>query len=320
VKACLSFAACVTAVSGLAADLVPPVGAPYHPPDIEIAWNAPTNDLPADLWVYRVIPQTLSPAVISNAMAVGSFMTADAIKSPFPIPIQDTHLLCFRTSRGGSRSLYIAPSLGWMKYEKATDYKELGKEVPSDEAVGNLAMNVLFQLGADRSQVVERKSRWAASHGDTDSTGTKLTETIYSRGATLDRRVDGIPMPGEGLLVNFGNYAEVKSFNFSWRNLQPYEAHRVATPQQIGQWIKQGRAFWLASGSEREDFSQARKLTTTKITLFYRGNNEMEPQRLVYPYARLEVTADLGKTNATLYLQCPIISDADGDKPSQNQQ
>jgi hypothetical protein len=39
----------------------------------EILWTAPTNGLPRALWIYKIIPEAFSAAMVSNAMKIGSF-------------------------------------------------------------------------------------------------------------------------------------------------------------------------------------------------------------------------------------------------------
>jgi hypothetical protein len=61
----LIFGSCLTSP----ADLLRLAGVAYLPPtNLEITWSAPTNELPHGLWVYKVIPQDFSMAVISNAI------------------------------------------------------------------------------------------------------------------------------------------------------------------------------------------------------------------------------------------------------------
>jgi len=52
-------------------------GLPLEKGEYDLVWDAPTNELPSALWVYRVLPAQFSPMVISNLMALGSFTLRD---------------------------------------------------------------------------------------------------------------------------------------------------------------------------------------------------------------------------------------------------
>ncbi|HEY0551381.1 MAG TPA: hypothetical protein VGF13_17385 [Verrucomicrobiae bacterium] len=55
-----------------AADL--PQGAPLSPgKNVAVEWKVPTNELPAKVTIYQVTPQSFSPAVISNVVALGGW-------------------------------------------------------------------------------------------------------------------------------------------------------------------------------------------------------------------------------------------------------
>ena len=46
----------------------------------EVIWNAPTNNLPCNLWIYKVLPEAIPAAVVSNAMKLCHFTMKDLSK------------------------------------------------------------------------------------------------------------------------------------------------------------------------------------------------------------------------------------------------
>ncbi|MCI0747837.1 MAG: hypothetical protein L0Y58_20715 [Verrucomicrobia subdivision 3 bacterium] len=70
-------------------------GPAFTATNVSIAWNAPTNHWPTSLWIYKVVPQEFSPAVISNLMAIGGFTMKDRSKIEGQRP--DKRLLYFTT-------------------------------------------------------------------------------------------------------------------------------------------------------------------------------------------------------------------------------
>ena len=47
---------------------------------IEVFWNVPSsNSWPSMVWVYRIVPQNFSSAVVSNLMALGPFTMAERV-------------------------------------------------------------------------------------------------------------------------------------------------------------------------------------------------------------------------------------------------
>lgn len=66
--------------------------------EIEIVWAVPTNIWPVNhVWIYKVIPQTFSDAVIANAMAMGSFTTNDEVKLSTEELAMDKNARCFKS-------------------------------------------------------------------------------------------------------------------------------------------------------------------------------------------------------------------------------
>jgi hypothetical protein len=275
-------------------------GVNYPPPDVEIVWSAPTNDLPYGLWIYKVIPQNYSMAVISNAMAVGSFQMRDIIDP------RNTNMICFQDKKDSWRKrLKIIPSEGRMEYLDQWESKEIPEGVPNEEEAAKLAMNYLFLLGVDRSQIINKPY----IHSDIEirsKKGLTTWEGTCKCSVRFERRIDGLRAIGGNFDIVFGSHAIVRSFDLSWQNLLPYESHPIANGNGIISYIKNGKAVLPVPEFDFSQLSQTKILTVTKITpcYFYEPTGD----GLLHPLAELEMIADLGNTNFNFQLRCPILS------------
>jgi hypothetical protein len=284
-------------------------GQSYQPPtNVEIIWKA-TNDLPNGLWVYKVIPQEFPMAVVTNLMTIGGFEWRNLVKPSDP-PVPDKNLICFRDKKQNwTRFLNIAPTMGWVEYYDGTgSARDPINGVPSKEEAEKLALDILFRLGVDRSLLCHEKTNYDTIQGKLSRDGQMLTTNVVSRGISFARRIDGIESRGSCFMVDFGRYAKVEHFFFSWRNLLPSEAHLTLTPKQIIDEIKDGHVLSFP-WEDLTGLDNIKKLAVVKMTPYYFDKLGTESLDYMYPYADLEVVADLEGTNtATFYFQCPILS------------
>ena len=128
-------------------------GEPFNPStNSEIVWSAPTNNLPRGLWIYKVMPEAFSAAVVSNAMNICHFQKNDLAQPP------DKNQIVFKNKNKFNQShvLSIAPTLGGMDYNSQWDYKIPIEDVPSSDEAETLARDILFQLGIDRSSLADK--------------------------------------------------------------------------------------------------------------------------------------------------------------------
>jgi hypothetical protein len=285
-------------------------GVAYPPSDVEIVWKASVTNLPTGLWIYKVIPRDFSMAVISNAMAIGSFKMLDIVNP------RDTNAIQFRDKKDAMearRRLTINPAQGTIEYYRimpSAENREIPTGVPTEEEGIRLAYDYLFRLGIDRSQVMKPHA-----HVDMESRLKKNQvdwEGPYECGVDFSRCIDGIRAYGGNFHIVFRNHAEVESIDFSWPNLVPYEAHPVANVTEIINYIKNGQAVLPVPEFHFERLAELKRLTVTKITPYYFF--EPASDGLFHPFAELEATADLGKKNyrgeekLDLILRCPILS------------
>ena len=255
--------------------------------------------------------------IISNAMAIGHFTMKDMSRGSHPI-LKDKHLIYFFNTNELNlpRFLFIAPTLGAMEYNSRRHNNAHVEDVPTADGAEKMAEDVLFQLGVDRSLVCNPKTGY-------DETSIKFkynrqthqlvqpgTTNVTLRGVAFRRRIDGILESSAWcFLIHFRSHGEIEDFSFMWRNLLPQESHCVLTLDEIVKIIKSGKAVLPPQFCDTSDVDKATRLTINKITPYYYNGTGKESLDLMYPYAEMEVSADLSPTNSRLfYLQCPILS------------
>lgn len=278
-----------------------------------IVWNA-TNAFPSGLWVYKVMPEAFSSAVVSNAMRLGEFKNQDLSKTGQPL-LNDKHLIYFlnKNEYGKPRYLFIAPTIGAMEYSSQKDYTAPVENVPSSEAAEKLARDILFQFGIDRSLLGERvKSGYDETTTKIDRQGNMLGEPqVIVRGISFERRINGIPLSEAWcFLIHFGSNGRIEDFKLRWRNLLPYKSNPTFTPSEIVELIKTGQSiFPPQAGGGDFDISKATKLTVEKITPRYFNGAGKEWLDFIYPYADLDMSAEIGAEKAIFYLTCPLVKE-----------
>jgi hypothetical protein len=287
-------------------------GEAFHPAtNCEVVWSA-TNALPRGLWIYKVMPEAFSAAVVSNAMALGQFQTTDLAKPDHP-PFQDPHLIYFQNQNefGRPRFLLIAPTLGAMKYVSQKDYKVTVKDVPTSDEAEALARDVLFRLGIDRSLLAESVRKGydeTITHADRQG-HTLGAEKVLVRGVSFERRIDGVALSENWcFMIHFGSQGRIEDFSLMWRNILPSESHPVLSAGQIAGMIKSGQAVLPPQYKDLTGLESAKRMSVRKVTPRYYNGNGHEPLDFMVPYAELEMTAEIkGKGTATFILNCPIF-------------
>ena len=271
-------------------------------PDAPIEWQA-TNSLQEQMAVYKVVPQSFSGAVISNAMALGSFRPTQRIRT------SDKGLLYFEDNRENmTRCLRIMPAQGWIRYfdNKADGHSIRG--VPSFEEVEKLALSWFERLGGD----VKELDRTPGPRSETTVTsftkpgGEQISKLVGARWITMFRQIEGINLSRSFFSIKFGNDARVADLELSWRKLEPVKRYRTISKEQILDHLKAGRAVippvLLAPPS-------AKAFKVTGLKPWYVGVKEGVPQDTIYPVANVELVAtDQGGSNFPFTVQCPAIA------------
>jgi len=283
-------------------------GDPYRPQtNVVMTWAA-TNELPRGLWIYKAVPQEFSMAVVSNVMSICNFGWNNR-RSRFDRDIADKNLISFTDKQDNwTRYLEIAPTLGWIEYN--ADSEVSTNEVPSKAEVRQLALDVLFGMGIDRSLVCDEHNGYQTVQGKLSRDGHRLTTNVVERGISFARQIDGIESKNSACfeLIVEGD-ARIRRLLLNWRHLIPQEPHLVATPNEIMDSIRVGQATLPLQSGDVAGVDNARKLIITDVMLRYFDNKGSKPLDFSYPFAAVKVLANLDGTNtATFYLLCPILS------------
>ncbi|HEV2393620.1 MAG TPA: hypothetical protein VG146_14805 [Verrucomicrobiae bacterium] len=297
------------------------------PPDTEIKWAAATNQLPAALWIYKVVPQHFSAAAVSNLVALGALTLRDERRrhGGFSNTNEDPLVFC---NKQQTRTLTVVPSQGWIKYHDeyapANHYNKTNhtwepvRDLPGGKRLEDGALKFVEQFGIHRCDLVTKPSstnlltfgiKRTRTYFDRER-GREVKDEEFYRGVFFVRRIAGIGFAGigtgAGCEVCFGNDAKIADFELVWRNMQPGEQRSVASPAEIVKYVRAGGAVMTHRDSVNP--RDVKKLTITEVVPFYMGATGEEIQSLVYPFAQIEAIASLGSTNLNVQLYCPILT------------
>lgn len=290
-----------------------------------IVWQAPTNRLPKNIWIYRrALPHVFAATVISNAMVLGSLQSKG-----FPKPSTNDFFIpedkgpnypgalatIFGIRPGDANMYYSVPNYGVGS----------GEQLPRDEMIVTRAWEYASQLGLDPAHLFQE--RIYTHTCDPDQNG-QATQHVCGRGVFLSRELDGITFfsadnegsGAEGFSIEFGSRGQIRFFSLRWSKVERYESQQVASIQEIIHCIRAHKTFVLPAPDEEDYFARlkslasVKKLTITKITPYYGegvfgevATNDV-PCKFAVPLAELEAVADFGTSNTTVRLLSPIIA------------
>jgi hypothetical protein len=285
-----------------------------HP---EIVWAAPTNQSRAALWVYKVMPQNFPVAAISKLMALGSF-TNEIVTTKDPLYFANESNTC---------NLVVQPLQGWIRYsdyyappnhwDRTNHLWEQVAGVPDNAKVEKLGLKFLKQFGIGPADLAQKANGYLLTFGEKQTRGyfdrrrgKYIDDEVIARGVFFNRRIDGVNFAGIGIgggcEIMYGNHAKIADFKLVWRNLQPYEHRQVASPDEIMQQIREGKAVMTHKNLVKP--AEIKRMTITDCAPLYMSADGEETQDFVYPFAQVEAVADFGYTNAEIQLYCPILS------------
>ena len=285
----------------------------------------PTNRLPKKLWIYRRLgPRIFSAAAISNTIVLASLQ----IKG-FPKPTTNDFVIWDEKPANYPGPIFsifsIRPTNGIICYTMPNPDSGSDKDIPSDEAIAMRAWKYASQLGLDSKQLTQKPlTSRICGH---DENGREATNQICGRGVYLSRQLDGICFWGigddsatEGFWLEIGSHGKIRSFSLNWPVLERDSKQSIASPQQIIACIRAHGVLVLPNDDETNYFGRirilanAQKFSITKITPYYIDGvfgevptNDV-PSKYVGPVAELEGASDLGGTNTSVRLLCPILS------------
>ncbi len=309
--------------AGLATAAMGGVFTNESPADIRIIWAVPTNVWPVDkIWTYKVVPQDFCDAVISNAMAIGSFTMKDKAHFSAEELAIDKNALFFK-NKDESKWLTIVPAWGYIEYyDQNADAKMVSAVqgvpesvvgVPDLPEATQIALKYARLLGIDVSLLARKPNtnnfdlHWIVeTRGWTNPRTKKLIKEINDFGVSFDRCIDGFPVSGFGdFEVYFGNNAKVSRLTISWRNLQPYELRgNLISPEQVVKSIEDGQTRLPRLPEQFMD--GIKTVTITNAIPRYNRKPADEPMDFVIPGLQLDAIISSEKTNMPVWFQTGI--------------
>lgn len=292
-------------------------GTPFHRADLEVRWSAPTNALPSEIRVYRLLPNRFSPQIISNLVAMCSFTENDKVQD-------DTNRLAFQ-SADKSRRLGILFPLGSIEYEAQQHYgpTNLVQDVPTEARALHLATNLFPRLGIRLEDIEKQEGGTPNLHVFDSETMYFVNHTtitnIEFRGVRFRRAVDGALFVGAGVggncEIRFGDHGRISKLSVSWRNLQLHKQCAAVSPETLVKRVREGKAVqgMLLMGTDPIDWKTVKSVTITAAKLCYNAGGPFDPADWLMPFAALWTTVDTGHGKIDVEIDCPIIEET---KPS----
>ena len=288
-----------------------------------IIWQAPTNKLPKDFWIYkRVSPHPFPATIISNAIVLASLQSKG-----FPKPSTNDYYISENKPANYPGMIPVIFSISpksatigyWMSHPSTN-----ALNIPADEILVQRARACAVQMNIEPAQITLKN---LTSHFNKDENYDDLTNQRCGRGVFLSRQLDGICFwgngddgPNQGFWIEFGSHEQIRSFSLNWPSLERDKIQQTASVQQIIACIRAQKTIVISDTDEGNYFQRvkilanAKKFTITKITPYYSEGFFREvptndvPPKFVIPIAELEAVADFGNSNATVRIYSPILS------------
>jgi hypothetical protein len=288
------------------------IGTPFRRPDLDVRWKLTTNDMPARVWVYRLLPNHFSSNLVSNLVALGEFTAKDLVSS-------NANELLFRKT--DFSSLWISSRLGAIEYLPGGIHSttNLAEHVPTMSELPVLTTNFLKEVGI-RVEDIEKRADGSPDFHFSEPfmvyfMDHKPITNIEWRAVGFRRAIEGARFVGAGAggncHVEFGEYGRPSRIRLSWRNLQRYKAYPTAPPNVIVKWIQQGKAVqnMIRMDAEPIDWKTVKSVTITSTKLCYYGGSPFEPEDWLMPFVALWATVDRGHGTIDVEIDCPVIDE-----------
>ena len=284
---------------------------PRH--NLEIRWEAPTNALPTNIWMYRLLPRKLSPATIAYLRDACSFTDKDKT--------DHDDLLIFK-SQDDRRRLQICFSLGTISYETRLQRSptNLVQAVPNEQQAIKLLGKFLSAVDIPLADIKKATNNvpdfpvfeTGVNYFD-EKTKTSITN-IESRGVRFGRTVDGINFlsantGGDGE-VQFGEHGRIARIDLSWRNLERSKLCPVISPEKMMQYIRQGKAVYggvRMDGPGIPNWREVKRVTIKEVKPCYDAGSPLASSDWLYPFAALWTTVESQYDSVDVEIDCPLI-------------
>jgi hypothetical protein len=283
---------------------------PSFPASTRMIWQVPSNQIPRSLAIYTNVPTIFTVSVVSNAIRLASL--------PMPRKLTtSTNLfrLSDRNDELWSRSLDVLPLYGQLGYRVRGEPTN-PTNVPTAAEVTQLAWQYASLLGLNTAELFERPQ----SQRERMCELGPFTNHIGARVTFLTRRIGGIELRDYGLDVEFGAHKQVRRFTVVWPTLKLAQKLPTATPEQIMQSIHARKAPLAILEPEGyidratlSGLEKTRTLAITRVTPIYvegaygKGPSS-GPDQVFTPYAEVEATAQLDRTNLHIRLMAPMLA------------
>lgn len=280
-------------------------GLPFTP-TVPVTWAA-SSSMPQSLSVYRVLTNKLSQNLISNAMTMGSFKAINLVKG------KDKGVIEFRDKprdNDWTRFLQMSDPQGRIKYYDKTAEKIPAHGVPSFEDAEKQAFRYFALLGGDTNQLSARPwPHTQSTYEIHDPSDGRLTAKGVSRvWISLLRQIDGIPIIGNSLSIDFGCDAKPIMLEMNWQPLRPDTQVKVPTKDEIVELIKKGKAWIQMFPPPPEDIRTATSYKIKNFVQLYAQTTE-GGANLMEPYGSLLVEADMNGKPVNAVINFKIVTE-----------
>jgi hypothetical protein len=291
---------------------------PFNSTNCVIIWNAPTNQLPRQAKIWKVVPAQYSPTTISNLLEMAELRSSQKKRVERTGVLGSTDAAFFG-NRDETRNLSIIPAQGKIVIGKiggvvAQIPKEKPNEVPDPQTAFRLTLDLLQKIGIDQSRLLTNSNgKVYAGYGQAEVIGKdkatgRIVTNVVEREIHFPRQIDGIPVQGPvGVFAKFGNEGKLASLEITMRAITPDRICSIPDVADFVERIKSGRTF-IPNGSPFQTGKNAifQRLTISEVSLYYWEDSGSEPQTYIYPFAVLDAQTDQQGDNANVQLFVPI--------------
>lgn len=291
---------------------------PHLSTNAQITWAVGTNSYPEKLWTYKILPNTFTRQLISNAVVLASFE-----RFGFPKPSTNEVVFWDHTREGDdplAGCFAVLPKFSEISFRVRNWQMGSSNDIPNPQMIAKKAWECAAKLGLDISLL---------SQGVIEDNGCEYDDKghltphgyIGGRSINLVRKLDAVDFQedSEGFSIEFGSHGIIRSFALNWPNLQRDREFHTVSPGQIIGFIRAHKSPVFPNKNETTFFerikslSQTKTLIITKISprygegIFGEVPNEGEQPKSVTPYAEIQAVADFGNSNMVVRMAVPII-------------